>query len=410
MKNFKRRNTNVIKFVKNFIEYFYSRMEKTFFLIYSLNNWSPLDQFDDMSWTLYNSVFESTKTFGLYTFELEYDMFTLWSRNGAFVSYFGHGSALFFVVLLIALGYTLSQYNFLQDFSVLFLIGFIHLATVSAVFFWFDDFVFSSVTGTKDVFSLSNISSSFDFVNGSYVLGEVQTHFIPQINLAVVFDENFITFLAVFFLLGGSEEEEDENFILEEEESDFIEDIVAPIFISNFGKNVEDNGALFLKLNTVFAFVLFNNIVGMIPYSNTGTSSLILTFWVALSVFGSLLYLLIRKHGVNYFFSLFMPSGVPVPLLLLLIPIEFISYVFRLVSLSVRLFANMFAGHTLFKVFIGFSWTMILVGDVFLLINLFPMVILFVLTFLEIGVAVVQAYIFITLTAMYLKDIFVAPH
>lgn len=385
-------------------------MEKTFFLIYSLNNWSPLDQFDDMSWTLYNSVFESTKTFGLYTFELEYDMFTLWSRNGAFVSYFGHGSALFFVVLLIALGYTLSQYNFLQDFSVLFLIGFIHLATVSAVFFWFDDFVFSSVTGTKDVFSLSNISSSFDFVNGSYVLGEVQTHFIPQINLAVVFDENFITFLAVFFLLGGSEEEEDENFILEEEESDFIEDIVAPIFISNFGKNVEDNGALFLKLNTVFAFVLFNNIVGMIPYSNTGTSSLILTFWVALSVFGSLLYLLIRKHGVNYFFSLFMPSGVPVPLLLLLIPIEFISYVFRLVSLSVRLFANMFAGHTLFKVFIGFSWTMILVGDVFLLINLFPMVILFVLTFLEIGVAVVQAYIFITLTAMYLKDIFVAPH
>jgi len=148
----------------------------------------------------------------------------------------------------------------------------------------------------------------------------------------------------------------------------------------------------------------------MIPYSNTGTSSLILTFWVALSVFGSLLFLLIRKHGVNYFFSLFMPSGVPVPLLLLLIPIEFISYTFRLVSLCVRLFANMFAGHTLFKVLIGFSWTMILVGDVFLLVNLFPIVVLFVLTFLEIGVAVVQAYIFVTLTAMYLKDIFVAPH
>jgi F0F1-type ATP synthase membrane subunit a len=110
------------------------------------------------------------------------------------------------------------------------------------------------------------------------VLGEVQTHFIPQINLSIIFDENFITFLAVFFLLGGSEEEEDENFILEEEESDFIEDIVAPIFMSNLGKNVEDNGALFLKLNTVFAFVLFNNVIGMIPYSNTATSSLILTF------------------------------------------------------------------------------------------------------------------------------------
>jgi hypothetical protein len=138
--------------------------------------------------------------------------------------------------------------------------------------------VFSTISGSKDIFDLGKLTNSFDFVNTSYVLGEVQTHFIPQINLSIVFDENFITFLAVFFLLGGSEEEEDENFILEEEESDFIEDIVAPIFISNLGKNVEDNGALFLKLNTVFAFVLFNNVVGMIPYSNTATSSLILTF------------------------------------------------------------------------------------------------------------------------------------
>lgn len=385
-------------------------MENTFFLIYSLNNWSPLDQFDNMSWTLYNSVFESTKTYGLYTFELEYDMFTLWSRNGAFVSYFGHGSALFCIVLLIALSYTLSQYNFLKDFSILFLIGFIHLATISAVFFWFDDFVYGTISGSKELFDLSKLTNTFDFVNSSYSLGDVHTHFLPQINLSVVFDENFITFLAVFFLLGGSEEEEDENFILEEEESDFIEDIVAPIFISNLGKDVEDNGALYLKLNTVFAFVLFNNIVGMIPYSNTGTSSLILTFWVSLSIFGSLLFLLFRKNGVNYFFRLFMPSGVPVALLLLLIPIELISYSFRLVSLCVRLFANMFAGHTLFKVLIGFSWTMILVGDVFLLVNLFPIVILFVLSFLEIGVAIVQAYIFVTLTALYLKDIFGAAH
>lgn len=410
MKNFKRRNTNVIKFEIKFYKYFYYRMENTFFLIYSLNNWSPLDQFDNMSWTLYNSVFESTKTYGLYTFELEYDMFTLWSRNGAFVSYFGHGSALFCIVLLIALSYTLSQYNFLKDFSILFLIGFIHLATISAVFFWFDDFVYGTISGSKELFDLSKLTNTFDFVNSSYSLGDVHTHFLPQINLSVVFDENFITFLAVFFLLGGSEEEEDENFILEEEESDFIEDIVAPIFISNLGKDVEDNGALYLKLNTVFAFVLFNNIVGMIPYSNTGTSSLILTFWVSLSIFGSLLFLLLRKHGVNYFFRLFMPSGVPVALLLLLIPIELISYSFRLVSLCVRLFANMFAGHTLFKVLIGFSWTMILVGDVFLLVNLFPIVILFVLSFLEIGVAIVQAYIFVTLTALYLKDIFGAAH
>jgi F-type H+-transporting ATPase subunit a len=102
-----------------------------------------------------------------------------------------------------------------------------------------------------------------------------------------------------------------------------------------------------------------------------------------------------------------MPAGCPLPLIFLLIPIEFISYTFRLVSLSVRLFANMMAGHTLLKVIVGFSWSMILMGDFFLLANLFPMAILFILTFLELGVALIQAYVFTILTCMYLKDIFV---
>lgn len=102
-----------------------------------------------------------------------------------------------------------------------------------------------------------------------------------------------------------------------------------------------------------------------------------------------------------------MPAGCPLPLVLLLVPIEFISYTFRLVSLSVRLFANMMAGHALVKVIVGFSWSMFLIGDVFLIANIFPMAILFVLTFLELGVALIQAYIFTLLTCIYLKDIFV---
>ena len=381
-------------------------MKNSLSLVYSLNNWSPLDQFDDMSWTLSNSIFENSGLYGFYTFELEYDLFTLWARNGSFVSYFAQGSIFFFGLILVVLFYA-SKYPVLKDFSSLFLLGFLHLVTISAIFFWFDDFVFTSFVGTKENFDILKTFGLFEVNNYSF-LGEIQTHFLPQVNLAVVFDENFISFLAGFFLLGGAEEEEDENFILEEEETDFAEDIVAPIFIANLGKDVEDNGALFLKLNTIFAFVLFNNLIGMVPYSDTATSSLILTFWVSLSIFGSLLYLLLRKHGVAYFFSLFMPSGLPLPLMLLLIPIEFISYAFRLVSLSVRLFANMFAGHTLLKVIVGFSWSMILVGDFMLIANLFPLIILFILTFLELGVAVVQAYIFTTLTAIYLKDIFVA--
>lgn len=370
------------------------------------NNFSPLDQFDDMSWTLYNSVFENAKLYGLYTFELEYNPFEIWSRNGNFPSYFGKGSFIMFALILGGIVYA-KKYPLLEDFSVLFFLGFLHLITISIFFFWFDDFVFGTFNGGADYFDLTTVWSGFDVNNLSFI-GETQLNFYPQINFAIVLDENFISFLAGFFLLGGAEEEEDENFILEEEESDFVEDIVAPIFVANLGKDVEDNGALFLKLNTVFAFVLFNNLIGMIPYSDTATSSLILTFWVSLSVFGSLIYLLLRKHGVAYFFSLFMPSGSPLPLMFLLIPIEFISYSFRLVSLSVRLFANMFAGHTLLKVIVGFSWSMILAGDIFLVVNLIPVAILVVLTFLEIAVAIVQAYIFATLTAIYLKDIFVA--
>ena len=117
---------------------------------------------------------------------------------------------------------------------------------------------------------------------------------------------------------------------------------------------------------------------------------------------------MIRKQGIAYFFGLFMPSGCPLPLIFLLIPIEFISYSFRLVSLSVRLFANMMAGHTLLKVIVGFSFSMILMGDSMLLVNLFPIAVLFILTFLEVGVALIQAYIFTILTCIYLKDIFTA--
>lgn len=119
---------------------------------------------------------------------------------------------------------------------------------------------------------------------------------------------------------------------------------------------------------------------------------------------------MIRKNGLAYFFTLFMPSGCPLLLLFLLIPIEFISYGFRLVSLSVRLFANMMAGHTLLKVIVGFSFTMILLGDVMVFINIFALALLFILTFLEVGVSIVQAYIFAILSAIYIKDIAGSGH
>lgn len=361
-------------------------LTNTFMLTYS-----PLDQFDNVSFNIFNIIFESSDLYGLYVFELEYDLISLLTNtyNNVFSDIQGEFIFAAFFIGFIVYYWTIQmnevapqvKAHYSGEFFFLSFIVLLQILAVLPLTVWFSDNILAS---------------------------ETNLDIIPQINISFNIDETFITLMAAFLFIGGAEEDEDESFILEEEESDFVEDIVAPLYLSNLGKDVEDNAALYLKLNAVFSFVLYNNLIGMIPYSDTATSSLILTFWVALSVFGSLIYILLKMHGVNYFFALFMPSGSPLALAFLLIPIEFISYVFRVVSLSVRLFANMFAGHTLLKVIVGFSWSMLLLGDVFLIINLFPMAILFLLTFLEIGVAIVQAYIFTTLTALYLKDLFVA--
>jgi len=109
-------------------------------------------------------------------------------------------------------------------------------------------------------------------------LSNINVTALPQVHYFFAFDENMISFILAFFFLGGSEEEEDQSFILEEEESDFIDDIVAPLFYANLGKDIEGNGELLVKVSSIFAFVLINNLMGMLPYSDTGTSSLMLTF------------------------------------------------------------------------------------------------------------------------------------
>lgn len=177
------------------------------------------------------------------------------------------------------------------------------------------------------------------------------------------------------------------------------------LFVSNIGKKIRERG-FFIKVNTILIFILISNVQGMIPYMSTLTSSLTNTFFVALALFSSIIITIFKKKGWRYFLCLFMPEGCPIGLIFLLIPIEIISYTFRVVSLSVRLFANMMAGHTLLKVIVGFSWEMVLAGEIFLFINFIPVATLFILTLLEVGVAFIQTYIFTILTCIYLKDIF----
>jgi len=148
---------------------------------------------------------------------------------------------------------------------------------------------------------------------------------------------------------------------------------------------------------TLFMFVLFANMVGMLPYSFTITSHIIVTFVLAAIVFVGVTVLGFIKHGFRYL-ELFVPKGVPIILLPLIVIIEIISYLSRPVSLSVRLFANMMAGHTMLIVFGGFVISLGLLG------GWLPLGFSVALTGLEILVAFLQAYVFAILTCIYLND------
>jgi F-type H+-transporting ATPase subunit a len=154
---------------------------------------------------------------------------------------------------------------------------------------------------------------------------------------------------------------------------------------------------------TTFVFLLFTNLIGMIPYSFTATSHMVVTFGLSLSLFVGITIVGFQIHGLH-FFSFLLPKGAPLMLAPLLVVLELVSYCFRAVSLGVRLFANMMAGHTLVKILSGFAWTMLSVGGVLAAASLIPFVIVFALTGLEIGVACLQAYVFTILTCIYLND------
>ena len=154
---------------------------------------------------------------------------------------------------------------------------------------------------------------------------------------------------------------------------------------------------------TLFMFVLFCNMIGMLPYSFTVTSHIIVTFALATIVFIGVTIIGFIKHGIKYL-NLFVPKGVPLLLLPLIVIIEIISYLSRPVSLSVRLFANMMAGHTMLKVFGGFVISLGLLGGGL------PLGFSVALTGLEILVAFLQAYVFAILTCIYLNDALILNH
>ncbi len=169
-------------------------------------------------------------------------------------------------------------------------------------------------------------------------------------------------------------------------------------FISNMiNDNIGNKGQKFFSLIfTLFTFILFGNLFGLLPYSFTFTSHIIVTFVLAMFIFLFVTLIGIFTHGFK-FFGLFVPKGVPMAMLPLMVPIEIISYLSRPISLSIRLFANMMAGHTMLKVFAGFIFSLGVFG-------IAPLIVDVALTAFEVLVAFLQAYVFTVLTCLYLND------
>ncbi len=154
---------------------------------------------------------------------------------------------------------------------------------------------------------------------------------------------------------------------------------------------------------TLFFFVLMGNLLGLLPYSFTYTSHIAVTFGLAALVIVIVTVVALRIHGLH-FFSYFFPEGAPKLLAPLIIPIEVISYLSRPVSLSIRLFANMVAGHVMFEVFATFVVLLAGAGAIGTAAGILPMAINVVLVGFELLVAALQAYVFAILTCIYLHD------
>lgn len=167
--------------------------------------------------------------------------------------------------------------------------------------------------------------------------------------------------------------------------------------------NVNRGQIYFPFIYALFTFILINNLIGMIPYSFASTSHFILTFSISFTVVLGATILGFQKHGLE-FFSLLVPSGCPLALLPLLVLIEFISYLARNISLGLRLAANILSGHMLLNILAGFTYNIMTSGFIFFFLGLIPLAFIIAFSGLELGIAFIQAQVFVVLTSSYIKD------
>ena len=182
--------------------------------------------------------------------------------------------------------------------------------------------------------------------------------------------------------------------------AELIYEFVANMVRENIGS---EGRKYFPFVFTIFIVVIMGNMLGMIPYSFTYTSHIAVTGILALMIFLMVTLFGLIKHGWH-FFSLFAPPGLPFALKILIIPIEVLSFIIRPVTLSVRLCANMVAGHMILKVFAGFCVSFMSMGVIGMALSIVPVLFNTIMIAFEFMIAFLQAYVFTVLTCIYLKD------
>jgi len=165
-----------------------------------------------------------------------------------------------------------------------------------------------------------------------------------------------------------------------------------------------NKGQMFFPLiSGLFIYILTNNLIGMVPYSFAPTSHFVITFSISFVIVIGATILGLQIHALK-FFSLLVPSGCPLGLLPLLVLIEFISYLSRNISLGLRLGANVLSGHMLLNILAGFTYNIMTSGLIYFFLGLMPLLFILAFSGLEIGIAFIQAQVFVVLSSSYIKD------
>ena len=248
-------------------------------------------------------------------------------------------------------------------------------------------------------FSTSLAVSFFDQFE---LIRVIPIHPFGNLDISVTNSTIFMLLAVGFFIFVYKTNVEEGNLVPGRYQS--IVEIVYETVHGMIKDNMEKEGYRFFPLIlTLFIFIAVMNLFGLIPYTFTPTSHIVLTFGLSFSIFVACVMLGVVNHGLNYV-SMFMPNGAPMGMGPFLILVEFVSHINKALSLGLRLAANITAGHLLFAILSSFAWQMITAGGLVAVAALFPIGIGLFITVLEMAVACIQAYVFCLLTVIYINE------